>query len=45
MADKLARTDEQWRESLTEEQYAVLRKEATERAFTGKYWDNHDEGT
>jgi peptide-methionine (R)-S-oxide reductase len=37
-------TDEQWRERLTPEQYAVLRGKGTEPAFTGAYWDNHDDG-
>ena len=39
------KSDEEWRQSLTPEQYAVLREGATERAFTGKYVDNHDDGT
>ena len=38
-------TDAQWREELTPEQYQVLRKAGTERAFTGKYVDNHADGT
>jgi peptide-methionine (R)-S-oxide reductase len=38
-------TEAEWREKLTPEQYQVLRQAGTERAFTGKYWDNHDRGT
>ena len=45
MATNLEKTDAQWREELSPEQYEVLRKGATERAFTGRYWDNHDDGT
>jgi peptide-methionine (R)-S-oxide reductase len=37
-------TDEQWRERLTPEQYEVLRRHGTERAFTGKYVDVKDDG-
>jgi peptide-methionine (R)-S-oxide reductase len=37
-------TEEQWRERLTPEQYEVLRRQGTERPFTGKYWDVHDDG-
>ena len=44
MATKIDKTDEQWRQELSPEQYEVLRKGATERAFTGKYWDNHEDG-
>lgn len=42
--DKITRTDEEWRRELTPEQYRVLRKAGTERAFTGHYWDCHDDG-
>ena len=42
---ELQLTDEQWRERLTPEQYEVLRRQATERAFTGDYVDLKDDGT
>jgi peptide-methionine (R)-S-oxide reductase len=44
MTTKIEKTDAQWREELTPEQYAICRCSATERAFTGKYWDHHDTG-
>ncbi len=41
---KVEKSDEQWREELSPEQYAVCRKAGTERAFTGKYWDSKEDG-
>lgn len=42
---KIQKTEEQWKQELTPSQYYVMREKGTERAFTGKYWDNHEEGT
>lgn len=42
--DKIAKPDAEWRAQLTPEQYRVTRKQGTERAFTGAYWDHHAEG-
>jgi peptide-methionine (R)-S-oxide reductase len=40
----MKKTDAEWKATLTPEQYRVMRKKGTERAFTGKYYDTKDEG-
>jgi peptide-methionine (R)-S-oxide reductase len=40
---KIEKSEEEWQRSLSPEQYRVLRQKGTERAFTGAYWDSHDE--
>jgi peptide-methionine (R)-S-oxide reductase len=44
MTNKSEKTEQEWRAELTPEQYRVLREHATERAFTGAYWDTKDPG-
>ncbi len=42
--EKIVKTEAEWKTQLTEEQYYVTREHGTERAFTGKYWDNKAKG-
>jgi peptide-methionine (R)-S-oxide reductase len=44
MVERVTKTDEEWKRQLTAEQYEVTRRKGTERAFTGQYWNLHDEG-
>ena len=44
METQIPTTEQEWRELLTPEQYEVLRRKGTERAFTGAYWNVHDDG-
>ena len=44
MDEKIVKSDAEWQEVLTEEQYRVMRKKGTERAFTGKYYTYKEDG-
>jgi peptide-methionine (R)-S-oxide reductase len=44
MAEKVSKSDDEWRRELTTEQYEVLRRKATERPFTGEYASTKDPG-
>ena len=45
MSETSTRSDQEWKEELTPLQYHVLREAGTEQAFTGEYWNCHDDGT
>ncbi len=42
--EKLRKSEAEWREQLSDEEYQVARKHGTERAFTGRYWDTKEDG-
>ncbi len=44
-SQQIQKTDEEWQRELTPEQYQVARQCGTEPAFTGKYWNSHEDGT
>ena len=44
LVDKIIKTDKEWKDELTSDQYNVCRKKDTERPFTGIYWDCKDKG-
>ena len=41
---KIVKTDAEWKKQLTADEYYITRQAGTERAFTGKYWNNHKKG-
>jgi peptide-methionine (R)-S-oxide reductase len=45
MAEKITKSEEEWKKQLSPEQFQVTRKAGTEPAFTGKYWKTKDAGT
>ncbi len=42
---KIKKTEQEWRDQLTNEEYRIAREAKTERAFTGRYWDHKEQGT
>lgn len=44
MIEKIVKSEEEWKKILTSEQFQILRKKGTERAFTGTYWNTKEKG-
>jgi peptide-methionine (R)-S-oxide reductase len=45
LAERVKKSEQEWREELSDEEYNVLREKGTERPFTGRYWNEKAEGT
>lgn len=45
MSTNVEKSEQEWKADLSPEQYHVLREHGTERPFTGRYWDDHSEGS